>query len=229
MCKTCYYCGKPATSTEHVPPKALFPEQKDSPEGVDYRKNLFTVPSCDEHNSVKSHDDEYIMYILAMSLPSNAIGRLLYKTKVTRAIKRNSAIIRMLLKDKRPVILRDTQTNTWLESIALKVDYNRLKNAFAHIAKAIYYMELNRIHIGDIKVHSEFLLSLENVEANKIQSQLSASLDVILAQHLKHGDNPDVFFYQVAQAGTDYVVRMTFFGDTKVYAIMPHHTLTEVA
>lgn len=40
MCNTCYYCGKPATSTEHVPPKALFPEQKDSPEGVDYRKTF---------------------------------------------------------------------------------------------------------------------------------------------------------------------------------------------
>lgn len=228
MCNTCYYCGKPATSTEHVPPKALFPEQKDSPEGVDYRKNLFTVPSCDEHNSVKSHDDEYLMYILAMCLPSNAIGRLLYQTKVTRAIERRGYLIRMLLKNNIPVMIHDTSANTWAESIALEIDHERLKNAFAHIAKAIFYMEHKSIHIGDIKVYSEFLLSLENVQANKIQSQLSATLDVILAQHLKHGDNPDVFFYQVAQTGTDYVVRMTFFGDTKVYAIMPHHTLTEV-
>ena len=53
----CYYCGEPAMSEEHVPPKCLFPEQKDT--GKDYRKNLITVPSCDKHNAGKSCDDEF--------------------------------------------------------------------------------------------------------------------------------------------------------------------------
>ena len=45
---TCYMCEKESTSSEHVPPKCLFPEKKDLPDGVDLRKSLITVPSCDE-------------------------------------------------------------------------------------------------------------------------------------------------------------------------------------
>lgn len=50
---TCYMCEKPATSVEHIPPKCLFPEQKDLPGGADLRKQLLTVPACDEHNLKK--------------------------------------------------------------------------------------------------------------------------------------------------------------------------------
>jgi hypothetical protein len=56
-------CDSLATSSEHVPPKCFFPEKKDLPREVDLRKNLFKVPSCDAHNSQKSHDDEYFFYV----------------------------------------------------------------------------------------------------------------------------------------------------------------------
>ena len=62
MPATCYMCTSAATSVEHVPPRCLFPEQKDLPIGVDLRKQLITVPSCDIHNSRKSKDDEYLFY-----------------------------------------------------------------------------------------------------------------------------------------------------------------------
>ena len=55
--KTCYMCEELATSVEHIPPQCLFPEQKDLPDGIDLRKQLLTVPSCDKHNSKKSQDD----------------------------------------------------------------------------------------------------------------------------------------------------------------------------
>lgn len=59
----CYWCGWVATSSEHVPPKCLFPESKDVKGIYDrsFRNNLITVPSCDKHNMKKSHDDEYLM------------------------------------------------------------------------------------------------------------------------------------------------------------------------
>lgn len=52
----CYWCGKLATSREHVPPESLFPENKDIKmiSNYSYRYNLITVPSCDEHNMSKS-------------------------------------------------------------------------------------------------------------------------------------------------------------------------------
>lgn len=63
----CYMCEATATSVEHVPPRCLFPEQKDLPSGVNLRKQLITVPSCEAHNTSKSKDDEYLLYALLMN------------------------------------------------------------------------------------------------------------------------------------------------------------------
>ena len=68
MPASCYMCDQPSTSAEHVPPKCLFPEKKDLPEGVDLRKQLITVPACYVHNTRKSKNDEYLLFCLVMSV-----------------------------------------------------------------------------------------------------------------------------------------------------------------
>src|SRR6266576_4429106 len=85
----CYMCDKPATSHEHVPPKCIFPERKDTG-GEDLRDQLMTVPSCDEHNTRKSKDDEFLMVSLAGILGNNSIGYRQKFTKVNRAIRNTS-------------------------------------------------------------------------------------------------------------------------------------------
>jgi hypothetical protein len=50
--KVCYYCGKPATGREHVPPKQMFRE---------FDCDSITVPSCEDHNTSKSFDDQTII------------------------------------------------------------------------------------------------------------------------------------------------------------------------
>jgi hypothetical protein len=77
--KFCYYCGKPATSKEHVPPKQLFAGQEIP---------RFTVPSCEKHNGDKSGDDEAIIKAMLMSLDNpDYIGS--YPIKVQNLVKRN--------------------------------------------------------------------------------------------------------------------------------------------
>jgi hypothetical protein len=49
-------CGAPATSLEHFPPLCIFPEMKKTQDGIDYRKVVITVPSCDAHNLENSTD-----------------------------------------------------------------------------------------------------------------------------------------------------------------------------
>lgn len=80
-------CEEPGTSREHVPPKCLFPEQKDIKD-KNFRKNLITVPSCDLHNMSKSKDDEYLMQVIVGSIKSNNYGIQHYITKVHRSYKR---------------------------------------------------------------------------------------------------------------------------------------------
>src|ERR1700733_6530786 len=87
--KNCYYCGRPATSREHVPPECIFPEKKDS-SGKDYRKNLITVPSCDEHNLHKSKDDEFLMANVTPVVGNNGAGFVQTRTKLRRAFDRSN-------------------------------------------------------------------------------------------------------------------------------------------
>lgn len=48
----CYYCGAPATTREHAPPKMLF---------RGFECDSITVPSCEEHNNSKSGNDQAII------------------------------------------------------------------------------------------------------------------------------------------------------------------------
>ena len=66
----CYACPKSATTKEHVPPLSFFPE--------DQRKNLITVPSCEDHNNSNSKDAEYAQNIVTTMFGVNALGQKLF-------------------------------------------------------------------------------------------------------------------------------------------------------
>lgn len=66
--ETCYACSNIATGKEHLPPRCFFPK------GM--RKSLITAPSCDEHNSEKSKEDEYIKSILLLQLSPAELGQI---------------------------------------------------------------------------------------------------------------------------------------------------------
>src|SRR5262245_35856510 len=84
---TCYACDAPPTSLEHAPPRLLFPEQKDAG-GRDLRRRLITVPSCDAHNSEKSKDDEYLLWVLSANAFANETGVQQANTKLDRSYLR---------------------------------------------------------------------------------------------------------------------------------------------
>lgn len=123
--ETCYMCEVPETSREHVPPKCLFPEEKDLPNGTNLRKNLFSVPSCDAHNSQKSHDDEYFLYALSGNFLINEAGRNLYRTKVRRAIERNSSLLGQLASTETTVSFIDPISGNKVNSVGFELDANR--------------------------------------------------------------------------------------------------------
>lgn len=216
MADTCYYCGKVASSDEHVPPKAIFPEKKDAPGGRDYRRNLIKVRSCDEHNSKKSRDDEYLLYVLAMCLPSNELAKHQFLTKVHRAIQRRPALLQELLIEVKEVVLHDTAKDTWHRSIAIKLDEQRLTSLFTHIAKAIFFVEKGIVWSGEIRVLIEFMLSMEDLEWNKRQAELEQAANQLLANVPRKGENPDIFSYQFAEFEGHLMLRLHFYGNSKV-------------
>jgi hypothetical protein len=52
----CYMCDAAGTTKEHAPPDCFFPKG--------YRAGLWTVPSCDAHNSRNSKDVEYVRNVI---------------------------------------------------------------------------------------------------------------------------------------------------------------------
>ena len=53
----CIYCGAPASTRDHVPPRCLL--EKPLP------PDLMTVPSCQSCNTAYSHDEQYLQIVLA--------------------------------------------------------------------------------------------------------------------------------------------------------------------
>ena len=220
--KSCYACNKHATTREHVPPKCLFPEQKDLPESVDLRQNLITIPSCEEHNLIKSGNDEYLMYILAMNLSANATGAG-HLRKVARAIERRPKLINGLLKGKQSVLVIDDRTREIYETDQINFDGARLQMILNLIAKGIYYYQYSKRWDGAIKVHPDFISyphESNASEVNKSMATLAICSEKLFAEATLYGENQEVFSYQILEPEEQYhfLMRFSFYGSCKVTA-----------
>lgn len=212
----CYRCGAEATSDEHVPPKCLFPEKKDLPE-VDYRKNLITVPSCEAHNTARSHDDEYLLCVLVASFENNPVARQHFETKIIRLLRRKPWFQTTLLKFLTPVLLNGEET------AAFKVDLIRLKRVLESIAYGLHFHRYKEQWVGEIKVIPLGMFKEEGAAfiRNPQEETMQEVSKVFFADKEKQGENPDVFLYQVHRDLDEglLVVKMVFYGGLEVIAL----------
>lgn len=222
--KVCYWCGRPATSKEHVPPKCLFPEDKDVKNIYDksFRDNLITVPSCDEHNTRKSHEDEYLMACLSGRVGNNAVAYVHNSTKVKRAKDRNPNMIKVDRDD----ILKIDKKEFPVQWVT--VDNYKLMHSFEAIARALYFYEMNKNFMGECRVVSNIFIhsdtkkwSIFNIRAIEMieKEQPQWGTEII-------GKNPDIFTYQFSPVdGFDcQTLALTFYKSTKIYAILSNMT-----
>lgn len=222
MKNECYWCGAPATTKEHVPPKCLFPEEKDSKDffNKSYKNNLITVPSCEQHNNKKSGDDEFLLTVLSLTFCGNSIGYFHSHTKLARAIKRNPHLIKSYLN-----IIREE--NIQIDGINFpvayaKIDNQRIFKCFESIARGIYYHEFGERFKGKCGILPLFL----KYEHQSIYTVLSKILNDKQSTEWKiKGTNPDIFTYQFGPVD-QYKLRpmkMTFYKNIEVLvAYMPY-------
>lgn len=214
-------CECVATSQEHAPPRCVFPEQKDTG-GVDYRKNLIKVPSCDRHNTAKSTEDEYLMYILPTSIASNDVGINQFLTKVQRAITRNPSIAINLSQGTQKVIVHDTEKDAWFEASAISIDMERVHKVIEMNARAIYYDSHKQKFLGPIKIYTNFSIKLDAPELNDLQENLFNMSELLLQISQHQGQNQDVFAYRMARDGDIELIEFTFYGTSKALAVLQH-------
>jgi hypothetical protein len=218
MADRCYFCDAPATSKEHVPPKCLFPKLGDIADGVDYRKNLITVRSCDTHNAAKSRDDEYLQLILIFGYFNNAAGRAHFTANVVRALTRRPAILAALYADQTPVMV-DAQP-----TVAVNVDRARFNAALERVSQGLCVSETGRRWQKPIEIHTPVLLAADEPEAdrvNQLVTNVSRAVVDCLKDTEKRGANSDIFWYQllVDEAKDRMLCRMVFYGGFDVFAV----------
>ena len=225
----CYMCDNPATTKEHVPPKCLFPEKKDTSLNMDLRKNLITVPSCEKHNLKKSKDDEYILFCLVINILSNKVGLNQFLTKVLRAIKRNPKLINQFLNG-HELLYVENKYGLQLPTVGVKVDPVRIESAFEKIGRALYYHHNNKQWKYNIFVRPEFLLFIDQIEYKKLNKELetlSSEIDRFFSDKEYYGENPAVFKYQYySENELTAMMRLYFYGDSKVTLFFTDKTIS---
>ncbi len=209
---------KPATSKEHVPPKCLFPESKDLDSGLNYRNNLIKVPSCDEHNSEKSKEDEYLQLILTNGYFNNQAGYNHFSKKITRALTRKPAILFSLYEKSNPVTVDN------LTTVSIDIDRERFNRSIEHICRGLYFHEFKKTFSAPIGVHTPLLLSINEPESdavNELVTKLSKKIIHELSAFEKRGDNSEIFWYKMLydQPKNRLLVQLAFYGGFDVFAI----------
>jgi hypothetical protein len=215
----CYMCDSKATSREHVPPSCLFPEKKDT-KGIDFRKNLITIPSCDIHNSKKSHDDEFLMLSLSGLLKNNPIGTFHQITKGNRSIRRKNKdfIEKEILRNHKYEKVLLTSGKYRMISIG-NPNYERLSKCLEHIAFGLFYHEFQKKFTGEIRMYLEFIeYADENSQVFKKFLSRLFELEKNLSLGIK-GDNPEVFYYEFHKPDKNGLIalRTVFYGTAEAY------------
>ena len=220
-------CEALATSDEHVPPKCIFPEKKDLRDGVNLRKYLFKVPACDAHNSKKSYDDEYFLYVLSTSYQINKVGRNQYISKTRRAIKRNPSLLKKFAKTAMPVRFTDPLSGSMVKSVAHKLEEDRVNIIIDRLSRAIYYHHFEKKWLGSVKYQAEFLFITadQSDESNSRIKAISIAADEWFSEAAYYGENPEVFKYQVIEAKGVAKLRLHFYEGCKLLLIFENQQI----
>jgi len=213
----CYTCNKPKVSDEHIPPQCLFPESKDLPTGLELRKNLITVPSCEEHNLRKSGDDEYLLFVLVANINVNFVGLNQWRTKIRRAmIKRPTK--KGIFKNLQPVKYRNIDTG------AYSIDFERLSRQFDLISRGIYFYHFREHWTHEISVALPFVISWGSEDAQQYRQAMIETANLVsgfLKDEPRRGENQEVFYYQykIKTDSPGFVLRMVYYGGLEVVTI----------
>lgn len=204
----CYMCEEPSTGKEHVPPKCMFPKAKDLSADTNLRNDLITVPSCDGHNSEKSHDDQYFLNVVVGCECINEVGREHYRNQIRRQNRRNPSILSRLAMN-----AIDAGDN-----IVYGVEMNRLDTVVVHLAHALYFAHFGNKPSGKVSWFPEFLSRTE-LEAEHDRLVTIEEVDKEFKCVPYCGANPTVFAYQVIEYDEEQKMRLHFYEGCRILLI----------
>lgn len=219
--RECYSCSAPGLTDEHIPPRCFFPKAKHLPPGTNYRKELITVPSCEMHNSSKSKDDEYILYILTMNLDSSHVGTNHFAKQVIRSIEQSPRLVNRMLSEASPALIKQKNDEEAWETVTVPIQTERVDSFFKQLGRGLFLHHFGQKWLADILVYPEFLrypYEPDPTVPNGALQDLINAADLLFRKEPCYGDNPDVFKYQFHSGDSrfSYIARLHFYGSSRV-------------
>ncbi|NQU04775.1 MAG: hypothetical protein HQ568_01680 [Calditrichaeota bacterium] len=150
--ETCYFCGAEASSREHVPPKCIFDTSKP-------HNNLITVPSCDEHNSGLSEDDEYLKWFLLTSAADDSLINSRQFEAMIRGINERPKLLASLMQKRKYINIKTVSGIDLGFKPGFVIDWTRVNRIFDKIIKGLFYHHVSNEEQGKFEVN-EVQLSL---------------------------------------------------------------------
>lgn len=146
MTKLCIYCGKLASSRDHVPPLGFLTKP--------YTPNLITVPSCVKCNNSYSDDEEYARLVFSSSrdyFETNELGIKLWNQKAKRTLAKNRKITNEIYHSFKKIDLYFGKI--YLKSVpGFHPNYSRIERVVGKIVKGLFYIEKGRALRNSAKV-----------------------------------------------------------------------------
>jgi hypothetical protein len=209
--RTCYICGNPKESREHVPAKCFFPE--------DHRNNLITVPSCKEHNEDTSEYDNYSLFIISMNIGNNQLAENKFLTSCLNALKRDEMLYRKILGKGTEVCYGGVKTK------AFEIDREQIDFTMRKIAYGLYFNEYGKPWNRELVIMTENLKDKNLQVSGKdtvIQDNFKNGLENKLSALKYKGNNPEIFqfgFLGDENNMYDMILVMKFYENFEIYAM----------
>lgn len=200
LLSVCYWCGQPATTREHVPPRSLFPKGN--------RDELITVGACQTHNTDFSKlDERFKIYIQAMGTSQQAIDD--FTNKTVRGLNRNEAA----------GLVKSLSASSFYHEIngenrlVMKIDTEHTEKFVEKIIRGLYFYHTKKHILGDSRIVS-CSIQFYNPDTD-YESFFEIVLPILHSKLMTEGDykNPDIFkyrFYHLDQFDA-FIVALNFY------------------
>ncbi|RYH64474.1 MAG: hypothetical protein EON54_06520 [Alcaligenaceae bacterium] len=168
------------------------------------------MPSCDLHNSKKSHDDEYLLFALSGSYTSSGVGLAQFLTKVRRAFEKRPSKAANFVRRSAPVQLKRVGDTEWEQGAQVIIDGARVDGVLSNCARALYYHHTRTKFQGPSEVLTNFTMYLDE----KVQSSVSEAFDTTartMAAEPLLGENPAIFSYKFKETESMVIFYFCFY------------------
>lgn len=188
--KSCDYCGKAATTVDHVVPRCLFPVKNPG--------TLVTVPACKKCNADKATDDDYLrdMMVIDIDNSRHPVAQELLRGKVARSARSNRSHLARDIRSYSKLIPRHSKGGLYLgHLLGTPLQSDRVNRIIKWITRGLYFkingVVLREDYVCDVRRVDVFRVDLAIKNMNDLGDTLWRTIgdNVFACLHVRNSED----------------------------------------